>query len=224
MHRDDVGLVEQLIERVRRVLGVRVVRDHAHAEPFEAPLHRASHGSQSHDARGLPRVLPRAVALVGDRPAAVRVAGADVAIGGHDPPGHREEQRHRHLGDRVGVATRGAQHRDPGGGGGGHVDVVGVTPAGADREEWQIEDGAGDEIGLHHEEVGALGLDPGRQLLGVVEPHGLLVDPGVEHHVGEALERVQSFAAERCRHERFVIHGAIIAQRRRSPVRWQTST
>ena len=34
------------------------------------------------------------------------LAVADVAVGGHDPPGHGEEQRHRDLGDRVGVAAR----------------------------------------------------------------------------------------------------------------------
>ena len=73
------------------------------------------------------------------------------------------------------------------------------SPAAAGRRR------ARDRVGLHHEEVGALGLDPGGQLLGVVEPHRLLVDPGVEHHVGEAFQRGQSLAAERRRHQRFVI-------------------
>ena len=64
-------------------------------------------------------------------------------------------------------------------------------------------------------EVGALGLDPGGQLVGVVEAQRLVVDPGVEHDVGERAEGVEARAAERGGHEGAMAfgHGAIITQR-----------
>ena len=139
VHGDDVRFLEQLLERMGRVLGVRVVGDDVHAETLEAPLHRVPHCAEADDARGLARVLPGAVALIGDRAAAVRVAGSHVAIGGHEPPGRGEEERNCDLRHRVGVAARSAQHRDPRRGGGGHVDVVGIAPARPDGEEGEIE-------------------------------------------------------------------------------------
>ncbi len=40
-------------------------------------------------------------------------------------PGDGQQQGHRHLGDSVGVASRGVQHRYAGRGGAGDVDVMG---------------------------------------------------------------------------------------------------
>ena len=114
-----------------------------------------------------------------------------------------------------------AQHRDPGGGGGGDVDVVGVAPARADREQRQVEDRALHAVGLHDEQVGALGLDPGRQLLGVVEAQGLLVDPRVEHDVGEALERVAGLRRGTARSRALCVpRGRSSHSGADAPVRW----
>ena len=72
-------------------------------------------------------------------------------------------------------------------GGGGDVDVGGVAAARADGDEREVEDRALHAVGLDDEQVGALGRDPLGELLGVVEAQRLVVDPRVEHDVGEAL-------------------------------------
>ncbi len=205
MHRHDVGLREQVVERVGGVVRVGIVRDHTHAEPLEAPLRGASHRTEPDDADRLARELPRPVPLVGEHAVAVGVTGADVGVGRHDAACHREEQPDGELGDRVGVASRRAEHGNALRRGRGDVDVVGVAATGADREQRQLEHRARDEVGLHDEEVGALGLHPLRELLTVVEPYRLLVDPGVEHDVGQGLEGREALATEGSGHERSVI-------------------
>ena len=187
MHRDDVGLGEQVVERVRGVVGVRVVGDDAHAEPFEPPLRGAADRAEADEARGPPRELPRPEPLVGDRAVAVDLALAHVEVGAHDAAVHREQQRDGELGDGVGVAARRPQHGDARGGGGGDVDVVGVAAARADRDEREVEDGALHGVGLDDEDVRAFGFDALGELLRVVDAQRVLVDPRVEHDVGEAL-------------------------------------
>ncbi len=137
---------------------------------------------------GLAGELPGPEALVGDGAVAVGLARAHVEVGPHDAPVHREEQRDGHLGDGVGVAAGRPQHGDALLGGGGDVDVGGVAPARADGDERQVEHRALDAVGLHDQQVGALGLDPGGQVVGVVEPQRLVVDPGIEHDVGDGAE------------------------------------
>ena len=183
-------------ELVRRVRVVRVVRQHPHAESLEAPLGRAPDRAEADDARGLAAELPRPVALVGDLAARVDLARAHVVIGGHEPAVHGEHERDRDLGDGVGVAARGAQHGDAGLGRGRDVDVVGVAAARADAHERKVEDRALDRVGLDDEEVRALGLDAGGELLPVVEPERDLLDPGVVDDVGQGLQSLHALAAK----------------------------
>ena len=120
------------------------------------------------------------------------------------PAVHREQERDRDLGHRVGVAPGRPQHRDALRGGGGDVDVVGVAAARADREQRQVEHRALHGVGLDDEEVG-VGLGDQRcELLAVEEAQGCVVDPRVEHDVGEALEGRETLAAERGGDERAV--------------------
>ena len=158
-----------------------------HAEALEPPLRGPADRAEADDAGGATRQLPRAVALVGDLAARVHLAGAHVVVGGHDEAVGREQQRDRHLGDRVGVAARCAQHRDPGLGGGGDVDVVGVAAARPDQLQRQVEHRALHGVGLDDEDVGAFVDEARRELLAVVQAQRDLLDPRVVHDVGHAL-------------------------------------
>ena len=182
---------------MRGVGGVRVVGDDPHAEPLEPPLGRPPDRAEADEARGPARELPGPEALVGDRPVAVRLALAHVAVGLDDAPVHGEQQRDGELGDRVGVAARGAQHRDPLAGRGRDVDVVRVAAARPDGAQRQVEDRPLDRVGLDDEQVGALGRDPFGELLAVVHAQRVLLDPRVVDDLGEPLERVEALAPER---------------------------
>ncbi len=200
VHRHDVALAEHreqfLGGVVRGLRVVRVVREDAHPEPFEAPRRGAADRAQPDDSRGPAGELPGAVALIGDLPGGVHLVGAHVGVGRDDEAVDREHQRHRQLRDRVGVAARGAQHRDAGRGRGRDVDVVGVAPARPDRDERHLEHGSLHRVGLDDEHVGALGSQPLGELLAVVDAQRDLLDPGVVHHVGDAPERVHPLAPE----------------------------
>ena len=201
VHRHHVGLGEEVVEAVGGFGVVRVVRDHAHPESFEPPLRGSAHGTEADEAGGLTRELPGPEPLVGDRAVAPDLAGAHVEVGPDDTAVHREQQRDGHLGDAVGVAARGAQHRDARGGGGRDVDVRRVAATRTDRAERQVEHGALHGVALDDEEVGALGDDAFRELLGLVEAERAVVDPRVEHDVGEAFERLETLTAEGGGHE-----------------------
>ena len=162
---------------------------HAHPESLEPPLRRAPDRAEADEPGGAARELPGPEALVGDRAVTVRLAVAHVAVGADDAAVHGEEQRDRHLGDRVGVAPGRAQHRDALGRRGRDVDVVGVAPARADRAQREVEHRPLDRVGLDDEQVGALGRDPLRELLAVVDAQRVLLDPRVVDDVGERLER-----------------------------------
>ena len=207
VHRHDVGLGEQVVERVGGVGCERVVADDLHAEAGEAPGRGPAHRAVAHDAHGLAGQLPGPEALVGDGAVAVGLARPDVEVGPDDTAVHREEEGDGHLGDGVGVASRRPQHGDALLGGGGDVDVVGVAAARADGDQRQVEHRALHAVGLDDEEVGALGFDPGGEVVGVVEAQRLVVDPGIEHDVGEGTEGVEAGTAERCGHERAVAVG-----------------
>ncbi len=69
-------------------------------------------------------------------------------------------------------------------------------------DEGEVEDGALHRVGLDDEHVRAFGLDALGELLRVVDAQWLLFDPRVVDDVGEALERVEPFTAERRRDER----------------------
>ena len=61
----------------------------------------------------------------------------------------------------------------------------------------QVEHRTLHRVGLDDQEVGALGFDPRRELLAVVEPQRDLLDPRVVDDVGERLQGVHALAAER---------------------------
>ena len=133
MERDDVGLGEQLVEAVAGLVVVRVVRDDVEPESFETPLQGPGDGAEPDQAGGLPGHLPRPEPLVGDRAVAKRLARPDIRVGGYQVAGGREKQGDRHLGDGVGIAAGGVEHRDARFGGTGDVDVVRVA---AGRRRW----------------------------------------------------------------------------------------
>ena len=87
MHRHDVGLGEQVVERVRGVGRERVVADDLHAEAGEPPRRRPAHRAVADDAGGLAGHLPGPEALVGDGAVAVGLAGAHVEVGADDARG-----------------------------------------------------------------------------------------------------------------------------------------
>ena len=165
--------------------------------PFEAPACRAAHGAESDEAGGAPGQLPAPEALVRDRAVAVHLALAHVAVGGHEVPGDGEQQAHGQLGHTVGVATGGSQHRDALGRRPGEVDVGRVTARGADGHEREVEHGTTALVGLADEDRGPELRRAGGELLLVVEPEGLLVDPGVDDQLAELLEGGHPGSAQR---------------------------
>ena len=178
MQGDDVGLAQQLVEAVAGFVVVRVVRDDPHAQPGQPPPQRPADGAEAHQPGGESGDLPAAEPLIGDAAVAKHVAAADIRVGGQQVAGGGQQQRHRHLGDRVGVAGRGVQHRDAGRGGSGDVDVVGVAAGGRDRAQRQLEHRAAHRVAFHHNDIGGFGGDPFGQLLGAVDPQRGLIDPG----------------------------------------------
>ena len=203
VHRDDVGLGEQVVERVGGVGRVRVVRDDAHAEPLEPPLRRPADRAEPDDADGAARELPGPEALVGDRAVAPDLALAHVRVGPDDAAVHREEQPDGDLGHGVGVAARGAQHRDARGRWRrGCRRWSGRRGTSRSRTSGRSSTGPFTESLSTIRQVGALGLDALGELLGSVEAQRPVVDPRVEHDVGaELAERLESLAAERRGHE-----------------------
>src|SRR5262249_44425470 len=175
VYRHDVGLGEQVVERVRGVVGVRIVRDHAHAEPLETPAGGAPDGTEADEAGGAPGELPGAEALVGDRPVAGDLALTDVPVGAHDAAGDGRQEADRELGDGVGVAPGRPQHGDAVSGGGFDVDVVRIAPAGPYGDEREIQDRALDRIALDHDDIRAFFGDAVGQLRGVVDTQRLLL-------------------------------------------------
>ena len=75
-------------------------------------------------------------------PALLPAAALQRGVGRGDTPRERQEERHRVLGDRGGVATRRVHDDDPALGGGVHVDRVHARAGAADDFEL--------EAGLHH--------------------------------------------------------------------------
>ncbi len=108
----------------------------------------------------LARHLPRPETLVGNRAVAKHLAGPDVGVGANQMTGGGEQQGDRHLGDRVGVAARRVQHRDPGAGGACDVDVVGVPAGGRDGAQPELEHRTANRITLHDNDIGCLRADP----------------------------------------------------------------
>ena len=198
VHGDDVGLGQQGVERVvGGVVGVRVERDHGHAESLEAPLHRPAHRTEPDQPGGSPGDLPGPVALVRDRAAAVEIAGAHLAVGHHHVAGGGEQQGDGHLRDPVGVAPGRAQHRDAARRGAGDVDVGGVAAGRADDLQGTIEDLAHDEVGLADQDGGADLVDPLGQLGAVPDAQRVLVDPRVVGDRAQLLQPVEPFAPAR---------------------------
>ena len=96
VHRHDVGLAQQGLERVVGGVGrVRVVRDDRHAQALEAPSHRPPDGTEADETDRAPRDLPGPEPLVGDGSVAEHLAGPHVAVAGHHVAGHGQQQRRR---------------------------------------------------------------------------------------------------------------------------------
>ena len=159
-------------------------------------------GPEADEPGGPARQLPGPEALVGDGPVLVDLAGADVGVRSEHATCGREEQCHPDLGHGVGVASRSPQHRDPGGRGRVDVDVVGVTAGARHRHQGEVEDGPGAAVGFDHEDGGAFGRGPLRQLFGVVDAKGLVVDPRVDDEVGELTQQLDPGPPNGGGHER----------------------
>jgi xylulokinase len=201
VQRDDVGLRQQLVETVAGLVVVRVAGDDVQAQTGKPPLDRLTDRAEADQPGGAPGDLPGPEALVGNGAVAKHVAGPHISVGGQQVPGGGQQQRYRHLGDRVGVAGRGVQHRNPGGGGGGDVDVVGVPPRRRHRPQSQLEHRTGNRITLHHNDIGTLGGYPISKLPGGVDSQRRLVYPRVVNHISESSQLVEPVAAQRGRHQ-----------------------
>ena len=97
--------------------------------------------------------------------------------------GGGKQQRQGHLGDRIGVAGRGVEHRNTGGGSAGNVDVIGISPGGGYRSQPKLEHRAGHRITFHHNHISGFGGDPIGQLVGGVDAQWGLFYPRVVDHV-----------------------------------------
>ena len=82
------------------------------------------------------------------------------------------------------------------------VDVVGVAAARADHPQVALEHRTVHEVGLDDEDVGAVLAHARGELLAVEEAQRHLLDPRVVDDVGERLQRLHAFAAERRGDER----------------------
>ena len=162
--------LQQLVEAMAGLVAVRVVGDDRHAKARQPPAQRSADGAEAHQARGASGDLAAAEPLVGDGSVAKHLARADVRFGRQQVAGGREQQCDGHLGDRVGVAPRRVQNRNPRGGRAGNVDVVGVTSGGGDRPQWKLEHRPANRIGFHHKHIGALRVGARGQLFGGVDP------------------------------------------------------
>ena len=109
-----------------------------------------------------PRHLPRPEPLIGDGAVAKHLARPDIRVGGQHVAGDREEQGECHLGDGVGIAARGVEHRDARRGGAGDVDVVRVAAGGRDGPQRQVEYRAAHRITLHDKHIRVLRRRPAR--------------------------------------------------------------
>ena len=199
VHRHDVGLAQQLVEVVGGVGDERVAGDHPHAEALEPPPRGPSDGAEPDEAGGAPGQLPGPVALVGERVAEHR-AGAHVAVAGHDVAGDGEQQGDGHLGDGVGVAPRRVEHGDAGGGGARPTSTLVGSPrvepmATSGRSSTAPEQLSASQIDDRGAQLG----DAGGEVVGAVQPHRALVEPRLEHDVGEAAQLVERRPPQRCR-------------------------
>ena len=196
MHRHHVGRAQQVVERVGGVGGVGIGGDHRHAQSLQAPLGGPAHGAQSHQSGNPSRHLPGPVALVGEG-LVEHGSGPHVAVSRDHEPVHRHQQRHRHLGHRVGVATRCTQHRDAGRSGRVDVHVVGSAPGGSDGGQRQLQHRTLARVGLAHDDVGPFGLDLCREVVGSVQLDRLVFDPRFEHHIGDIAQLLKGGAPKR---------------------------
>src|SRR5205823_13325058 len=123
--------------------------------------------------------------------------GADVVVSGQHVARRGQQQSDSELGHGIGVAPGRSQDRDAGSGGAGHVDVVGVATARPDGDQRQLEHRAAHEVALHDDDVGALLVGSLGQAGPVVDAQRGLVDPRVEHDVGQLPQGVEALAPER---------------------------
>ena len=153
VHRHDIRALEQLVERASRIRRKGVCRDHFHSEPLEAPFRRSSNCPQANQPGRSSGELPGPEALIGDRSVLVDLARPHVVVRSHDAPRCSEKECDCDLCHGVGVSSRGSQHRDAGLGGGVDVDVVGVAPAAADRDQISLEHRPCAAVRLHDQQI-----------------------------------------------------------------------
>ena len=169
MQADEVAAFEQLVERHRLGVGehdlvgadVRVGDEDARAEGAQALGHGAPDRTEADEADGL---VPQLAALqAGERLAhAAHVAGVDPRLTqerrrGGQPASQHQQERNGELGDRVGVAPRGVQHRNAEGGARRDVDVHRVAAArGDDAQVGQLAQRVGvDDVHFGDEDLHA---------------------------------------------------------------------
>ena len=201
VHRDDVCSGEQFVEAAVGVRRVRVVGDDREAESLEPPLGRPPDRAETDDPGRPARQLPRPEPLVRDGAVLEHLPGPDVGVGPDHVAGHREQQRDRQFGDRVGVAPGTAEHGDAGLGGGGEIDVDRIAPGGGHEPHSRGEDLRADEVGFDDQRISPLGPDPLGQLGGVVDPQRVGVDPRVVDDVCAGPQAVEPVAAQRSGHQ-----------------------
>ena len=91
MQRDDVGIGEQLVKAVLRLVVVRVIGNDVDAQPRQSPPQRASDRAETDQACCSSRHLPRPESLVGERAVAKYLALSDIRVGAQHVAGGREE-------------------------------------------------------------------------------------------------------------------------------------
>ena len=136
-----------------------------------------------------PGELPAAEALVGDRAVAVHLALAHVAVGGDEVAGDGEQQADGELGHAVGVAARAPAARGcPWRWRPSRSTLVGSPRVEPMATSGRSSTGPAALVGLADEDRGPELGGAGGQLLLVVEPERLLVDPRVDDELAELLE------------------------------------
>jgi len=145
--RDEVGACEQLVELhalhtepIRRLARqVRVVGDHLHPEPERAARHLGADPAETDDAEDLAEELHPLQAIL------LPAAGLQGDVGGGEPAGQRQQESHRVLRHRGGVAAGRVHHDHAAPGRGIHVDRVdaGAGPSDDFETPARLDDGGG---------------------------------------------------------------------------------
>ena len=176
---------------------------HLHPEAFEPPLGGAADRAETDEPRGAPGELPGAEALVRDRAVAVHLAFAHVDVG-------LRSRWRLTANSSATVISATASALRPGARSTGMPAAVAPatsTLVGSPRvepmaHERQVEHRSLARVGLADEHGRADFLGPLGELLGVVQPQRVVVDPRVDDDLAELLQRVEPRTAQRRRRSR----------------------